>query len=422
MLGSSTSSSAEANARSAPSARAASLRALERRGRDRRDASAGQAGGAGVDGADEAGAGDPGSKLRGHGREPMPRLVRLSSKSSAKIMLKSLNICLLHAVRLIGDDGRASPAGAVLPDQRGRAARRDPRRQGGDPRRPGAATRASRARRSRSASTRCSRPGSSTRPAAARRRAAGRRPSSRSTTRAGVVLVADLGATHSRVAVSDLAGDAARRGGRRHGHRARSRGGPRLGVRALRRAARADRAHRRRRARHRDRRPGAGRVRQRHGRSTRRSCPAGTATRSPSWFAEHYDAPVLVDNDVNIMARGEHWTHWRDTEHLLLVKVGTGIGCGIVAGGRIHHGAHGAAGDIGHIRATLEDVVCSCGNIGCLEAVAGGQALARRLAADGRGRARQPRRRRARAGGRRDRHAHGARGGPVARRGARRQP
>jgi predicted NBD/HSP70 family sugar kinase len=103
----------------------------------------------------------------------------------------------------------------------------------------------------------------------------------------------------------------------------------------------------------------------------------------PGAFAASYDAPVLVDNDVNLMARGEHWTYWRDIEHLLLVKVGTGIGCGIVASGRVHHGALGAAGDIGHIRATLDDVVCSCGNVGCLEAVAGGQALARRLAAEG---------------------------------------
>jgi predicted NBD/HSP70 family sugar kinase len=103
----------------------------------------------------------------------------------------------------------------------------------------------------------------------------------------------------------------------------------------------------------------------------------------PGWFAGRYGAPVLVDNDVNIMARGEHWVHWRDTEHLLLVKVGTGIGCGIVAGGQIHHGARGAAGDIGHIRATSEDIVCRCGNVGCLEAVAGGQALAQRLAAEG---------------------------------------
>ena len=104
----------------------------------------------------------------------------------------------------------------------------------------------------------------------------------------------------------------------------------------------------------------------------------------PGWFADRHTAPVLVDNDVNLMARGEHWVHWRATSHLLLIKVGTGIGCGIVADGQIHRGARGAAGDIGHIRATSsEDVVCRCGNIGCLEAIAGGQALAARLAAAG---------------------------------------
>jgi predicted NBD/HSP70 family sugar kinase len=104
----------------------------------------------------------------------------------------------------------------------------------------------------------------------------------------------------------------------------------------------------------------------------------------PGWFSRHYDAPVLVDNDVNIMALGEHWTHWRDTEHLLYVKIGTGIGCGIVSGRRIHRGAQGAAGDIGHVRlAGHDDVVCRCGNIGCLEAVAGGRALAAKLTAAG---------------------------------------
>jgi len=104
----------------------------------------------------------------------------------------------------------------------------------------------------------------------------------------------------------------------------------------------------------------------------------------PEYFAERYRGPVLVDNDVNIMARGEHWMHWREIEHLLMIKVGTGIGCGIIAGGEVHHGARGAAGDIGHIRVTADtDVVCRCGNVGCLEAIAGGQALADRLAETG---------------------------------------
>ena len=104
----------------------------------------------------------------------------------------------------------------------------------------------------------------------------------------------------------------------------------------------------------------------------------------PRWFSTRYEAPVLVDNDVNIMALGEHWSHWRDTDHLLFIKVGTGIGCGIVAGRLIHRGAQGAAGDIGHIRVPgNEEILCRCGNVGCLEAVAGGRALADQLTALG---------------------------------------
>jgi predicted NBD/HSP70 family sugar kinase len=100
----------------------------------------------------------------------------------------------------------------------------------------------------------------------------------------------------------------------------------------------------------------------------------------PQRFVERYGVPVLVDNDVNIMALGEHWDRWRDADHLVYVKVATGIGCGIVAGGEIHRGAKGAAGDIGHVRVEGYDhVVCDCGNAGCLEAVAGGRGLARQL-------------------------------------------
>ena len=199
---------------------------------------------------------------------------------------------------------------------------------------------------------------------------------------AGVVLVADLGATHARVAVSDLAGtplaetagdnDIARGpetilgwASERFAELLEEIGRPARDVRGIGIGV-----------------PGP--VEFASGRPFNPPIMPGWDGYSiPSWFQSDYDAPVLVDNDVNLMARGEHWTHWRDTEHLLLVKVGTGIGCGIVASGRIHHGALGAAGDIGHIRATLENVVCSCGNVGCLEAVAGGQALARRLAETG---------------------------------------
>ncbi len=103
----------------------------------------------------------------------------------------------------------------------------------------------------------------------------------------------------------------------------------------------------------------------------------------PERFADRYRVPVLVDNDVNIMALGEHWANWRQVDHLLFVKVATGIGCGIVVDGRIHRGAEGAAGDIGHIRVATaddaEEITCGCGNVNCLEALAGGAAMARQL-------------------------------------------
>lgn len=105
----------------------------------------------------------------------------------------------------------------------------------------------------------------------------------------------------------------------------------------------------------------------------------------PERVRSRFDVPVLVDNDVNIMALGEYWSSWRDTiDDLLLVKVGTGIGAGMVAAGRIHRGAQGAAGDIGHIRlAANPDTTCRCGNRGCVEALAGGWALAQRLTSVG---------------------------------------
>ncbi|MDW6065288.1 ROK family protein [Streptomyces sp. FXJ1.4098] len=58
----------------------------------------------------------------------------------------------------------------------------------------------------------------------------------------------------------------------------------------------------------------------------------------PGWFAPRYDCPVLVDKDVNAMAYGEHRLRYPDTAHLLMVKIGTGVGTGIIAGGRIHRG------------------------------------------------------------------------------------
>ena len=100
-------------------------------------------------------------------------------------------------------------------------------------------------------------------------------------------------------------------------------------------------------------------------------------------FGMRFGLPVLVDNDVNIMALGEHWLMPDPVDDLLFVKVGTGIGSGLILGGRLHRGAQGAAGDIGHIPVAGSEAVCRCGNVGCVEASAGGGALARELAALG---------------------------------------
>ncbi|UFN44119.1 ROK family transcriptional regulator [Nocardioides okcheonensis] len=104
----------------------------------------------------------------------------------------------------------------------------------------------------------------------------------------------------------------------------------------------------------------------------------------PGHLHREYDIPVLVDNDVNIMALGERRRHLRDVDDLVLIKVATGIGAGIVSGGVLQRGAQGTAGDLGHVRVPgAEAVQCRCGNSGCLEAVAAGPALAAAVRAQG---------------------------------------
>jgi predicted NBD/HSP70 family sugar kinase len=107
----------------------------------------------------------------------------------------------------------------------------------------------------------------------------------------------------------------------------------------------------------------------------------------PGWDAfpvrrvteRHFGVPIWVDNDVNIMTLGAwHETRQAAGDNVLLIKAGTGIGAGLISRGRLHRGANGAAGDFGHI--AIDDrsaVLCRCGNLGCLEAYAGGWAVAR---------------------------------------------
>jgi predicted NBD/HSP70 family sugar kinase len=202
--------------------------------------------------------------------------------------------------------------------------------------------------------------------------------------RAGIVLAADLGAIHCRLAVVDLAGDVLEErpedlkieDGPEHvlawvqdrfakllaatGHTPRDVRGIGIGV------------------------PGP--VEFATGRPVAPPImPGWDGVAIPRYFTDRWSVPVLVDNDVNIMAVGEHRSRvWPDCDHMLYVKVATGIGCGIMAGGEIYRGAQGCAGDIGHIRLDRrDDAICRCGNTGCLEALASGPAVARQLTARG---------------------------------------
>lgn len=102
--------------------------------------------------------------------------------------------------------------------------------------------------------------------------------------------------------------------------------------------------------------------------------------------AERFPVPVMIDNDVNVMALGEHTAGGHGgSDHMVFVKVSTGIGAGLLSGGRLLRGALGAAGEIGHIPVREGGGrPCRCGNTDCLEAVAGGLALLERAAERGR--------------------------------------
>ena len=95
------------------------------------------------------------------------------------------------------------------------------------------------------------------------------------------------------------------------------------------------------------------------------------------FLRDEYRAPVFVDNDVNLMALGELWRLKRGLPNFIVIKVGTGIGCGIVCHGEVYRGATGSAGDVGHICVDQSGPRCHCGNVGCVETMAAGPAITR---------------------------------------------
>ena len=104
----------------------------------------------------------------------------------------------------------------------------------------------------------------------------------------------------------------------------------------------------------------------------------------PEHVGGRLGAPVLVDNDVNVLALGEHATAWSDVDDLLFVKVSTGIGAGIISGGALQRGARGSAGDLGHVRVPFAPGTPPHGAAGAdLEALASGPAIAQESTVDG---------------------------------------
>ncbi|MFZ5924334.1 MAG: ROK family protein [Bacillota bacterium] len=92
---------------------------------------------------------------------------------------------------------------------------------------------------------------------------------------------------------------------------------------------------------------------------------------------ERICAPVVIDHDVRMITRGEWaWGAGRGARNFICVTLGTGIGMGIVADGRIYAGAHGNAGELGHVTADLSGPRCGCGNLGCVEKLCAGPAIA----------------------------------------------
>ncbi len=92
---------------------------------------------------------------------------------------------------------------------------------------------------------------------------------------------------------------------------------------------------------------------------------------------EKWGLPVSLNNDAELGALGE-WAYGvgRGENHLAYIKVGTGIGSGLLLNGQIYRGATGSAGEIGHLTLDENGPLCDCGNHGCLESLAGGKAIA----------------------------------------------
>jgi glucokinase len=96
-------------------------------------------------------------------------------------------------------------------------------------------------------------------------------------------------------------------------------------------------------------------------------------------ISERSRLPVRIDNDANCATLGEWWLGAaRGADNVIGMTIGTGIGGGVIIGGRLYHGASDVAGEIGHATIDITGRRCKCGNYGCLEAYASGPSIADR--------------------------------------------
>lgn len=98
-----------------------------------------------------------------------------------------------------------------------------------------------------------------------------------------------------------------------------------------------------------------------------------------AWAQAEFGAPLVLENDARMAAIGE-WQHGaaKGAENVVMVTLGTGIGTGVIMGGKVLRGGHGAAGILGgHMTAQVGGEACPCGNAGCWETLASNAALAR---------------------------------------------
>jgi len=97
-------------------------------------------------------------------------------------------------------------------------------------------------------------------------------------------------------------------------------------------------------------------------------------------FTDALGIPTYLENDANLLAFAEHRLVYPEIENMLLVKVATGIGSGMILNGQLHRGSSGSAGDIGHMQLdALKGLPCRCGHTDCVESFASGWALTEKL-------------------------------------------